>query len=825
MLDKWLSWCARQAIERRTAILLTTLVLTVLAALQLPRLQREPSPSALTESANTDLFRAEQAFRKRFGSNEELIVAVVSSPEGLLTREMLGYLYGFTEFAARLPTVQRVDGITHAPFRKEQSAEEATAALTLDNLKEQEDPLADDPELLSALSDVVAAAPERFPMGLVSLSERMQGATYGPLITGPTPSEQDVQALASALDGSVLLQGRLIGKSRRDTLVAIALKASNDAHARGGSIDRTLNALRDYLASHPVPGNGRVQLGGLPVLNNTITTHMQRDQIVLVPATLLVSLLIMVASLRWWAGVLLPLVLVVLTSVIVLGGMALAGVKLTVITNILPVLLIILGLSDSIHLVHRYLEELETTGDPDDSLRNTVKAIGRACFGTSATTAAGMFALAFCQTRMLAEFGIVAGIGVMLAYVTTLLVLPAMLKGRRPHTRFSTSKHAGDSRIVRFLLPLTIAFVRRPWATLLVSLVLTLGAYLVGSGVRVDSALLDQFRSSDDVYATTRLLEREFEGVRTLELSLESERPGRFYDPVVLGALDDVATWARTQKGVLSTFTPVDPFKQAWATLGGEPSARDVLRTSEEVRGLANMLRKQPAARLETVLSSDARYARVRIKLADVGSRATLAFADGVQRELQKRLAQAPDVRATLLGDAYTSSRGLSAVVSDLTGSLSSALLTVFLLVVVSFRSVRYGLLTLPPAIIPLVLTLGWMAIRDIPLNAATAIIFAVSVGITVDGSIHVLARLREELARTTLFSTAMMRTVRGAGEALLVACGALLAGFSVLVLSNFVPVQRFAELIAVSIGSCILTTLMVLPALLKVVGRRFLAV
>jgi uncharacterized protein len=144
-------------------------------------------------------------------------------------------------------------------------------------------------------------------------------------------------------------------------------------------------------------------------------------------------------------------------------------------------------------------------------------------------------------------------------------------------------------------------------------------------------------------------------------------------------------------------------------------------------------------------------------------------------------------------------------------------------LVLFSFRSFRYGLLTLPPGVLPLVLTLGWMALRDIPLNAATAIIFSVSIGITVDGSIHMLARLREELGRTPLFHTALMRTVRGTGEALLVACGALFAGFSVLLLSNFVPVQRFAELIAVSIGSCILTTLVVLPALLKVVGRRFL--
>src|SRR5690606_36136583 len=147
---------------------------------------------------------------------------------------------------------------------------------------------------------------------------------------------------------------------------------------------------------------------------------------------------------------------------------------------------------------------------------------------------------------------------------------------------------------------------------------------------------------------TTSILEREFEGVRTLEVSFESERSARFFEPEVLDAVDRVAAWARAQEGVLSTFTAVDLFENTWASLVGEAGPGKALRSAEQVEGLVHSLRKQPQARLESVLSDDGRKARLRIKVADVGSRATLALSERLRAQLDAQLAETPDVRATL---------------------------------------------------------------------------------------------------------------------------------------------------------------------------------
>ena len=164
----------------------------------------------------------------------------------------------------------------------------------------------------------------------------------------------------------------------------------------------------------------------------------------------------------------------------------------------------------------------------------------------------------------------------------------------------------------------------------------------------------------------------------------------------------------------------------------------------------------------------------------------------------------------------------MDAVVDDLMGSLALALVIIVLILTLLFRSIRLGLLSIPPNLIPLVFTMAYMVWRDIPLNAATVIIFSISLGLAVDGTIHVLARFREETRLNGLSTeSALILAARGTGRAIVVSCVTLMAGFSVLLFSNFVPVQRFGELIAVTVGCTLFATLIVQPVLLKVAGGK----
>ncbi|MEY4514102.1 MAG: hypothetical protein RLZZ450_6224, partial [Pseudomonadota bacterium] len=816
MLNAFLALATRLVLERRTALLVTAGLLTVIAAAALPKITADPSPRALLASADDGQEKVASEFRSYFGSTDNVIALVVESPPSVLRAAPLGYLYRLGEEVQKLPGVERIDSLARMPFPKRSAVEEEA---TLDDLAAapKNDPTADDPQMLSALSDVVNAAPELFPMGLASLSERTAGMQeLGPLITSQQPTDEEVRSLSDAVERTPVLRGRLISRSGHQALLAVTLDDAIVSHRALRDAVATISAL---IVKYPPPASVKVYATGLPVLRTAIVDNMQRDQRVLTPATLVVSLLMLVLAFRWWAAVTLPLLKVALTSLWVIGGMALFGIKLNVINNIIPALLIIMGLTDSIHLVSRYMYEYARVKNSDRALAATVGAIGEACFGTASTTAAGLFALYVSKTRMLAEFGVVGGLGVMIAYLDTVVFLPAMLRGLKPpakEAKHELERAVKPGRLERLLSRMTLRILQHPWRVLGASLAFTIFATVTSLGLRVDSALLDQFKKSDPMYIATELLEREFEGVRPLEVSFASTEQGHFYRPDTLKAIAGVGHWLEKQAGVLSVTDPSLPFVQTWSALSGTPgqatpantvSVDDALRSKEQLLGMAYVLGKRKPNPVAPLITSDGKHARLRVRLRDVGSRSTLALIASLQRELERALGNDKQVSFAFTGDAYLSSHGLDAVVTDLTGSLGVAVITILVLVFLSFRSVPYTLLLIPPNVIPMVLVMAWMVWRDIPLNAATAIIFSVSIGITVDAGIHLLARLREELAEELLLTTAIMRSVRGTGRAIVVACVTLVLGFSVLLLSNFVPVQRFAELIAISIASCLVST------------------
>jgi uncharacterized protein len=826
MLERFLALATRLVLTRRTLLLGVAGLLTVVAAAALPRISADPSPRALLASADDSAERVANEFRGHFGSTDNVIALVVESRPSVLNARALGYLHLLGEQIAKLPSVERLDSVTRMPFPKRASEDEE---VTLDSLEKAPppDPTQDDPKLLGALSDVVAAAPEVFPMGLSSLSEKTAGMqNLAPLISSATPSDAEVSALREAVEATPVLRGRLVSRSGEQALLAVTL---DDALISHRALSDAVAKILHVVDANAAPEGVRVYATGLPVLRTAIVDSMQRDQRVLTPATLGVSLLMLVLAFRWWAAVALPLLKVALTSLWVIGGMALFGVKINVINNIIPALLIIMGLTDSIHLVSRYVYDYARVRDSDKALSNTIGAIGEACFGTASTTAAGLFALYVSKTRMLAEFGIVGGIGVMVAYLDTVVFLPAMLRGLVPPAK--EAKHELEAlkpgRLERWLSRLTLRILQHPWWVLGASIAFSVIATVTSLDLRVDSALLDQFRRGDPMYVATELLEREFEGVRPLEISLASKEAGRFYEPDTLKKLAEVGSFIQHQPGVLTVTDPSLPFVQAWSALSGAERGKTVpiaeaLRTRPQIEGMAYALNKRKPSPVAALVTSDGKHARIRVRLKDNGSRATLALVDHINAQLNQALPKDGSISYAFTGDAYLSSHGLDAVVSDLTGSLGVAVITILVLVFFSFRSLPYTLMLIPPNVIPMVLVMAWMVWRDIPLNAATAIIFSVSIGITVDAGIHFLARLREELAEELLLTTAIMRSVRGTGRAIVVACVTLVLGFSVLLLSNFVPVQRFAELIAISIASCLVSTLVVLPALLAVVGRRF---
>lgn len=772
----------------RVPVLVLLSVLTGLALLAIPRLRAVFAPEELVPAAPGEAARA-RALLGPFGEGEEPLLVVIEARD-VLAIDALRAQHRIARTLAGRPWIARVDGVTVTPLPR---LVEITDAATLDTLDDREDPIDE------VIARVIATDPRRFPMGLLSLSERTGGRRFvlAPAVQGEVDEDE-----RAAIAMSRSLEGRLVDADHRLALIVVVPRPGEDLEARARSLDR-------WLASQDLPRGVRLELAGMPAVRITMIDDLRSDQVRLVALAIVGSLLVLIAGMRSWSGTILPLASAGMSSAFVVGAMAMVGEPLNLLNNTVAPLLITIGLGDAVHLIARYREELRRTPDRFLAARRTMEAMTAACFLTSATTAVGFGSLVVSETSIVRHYAIIAGLGVMLGYVVTILFLPAALTGMSLRDRRERAPNATLERVASWIAR---ASARRAWAVLAGAIVLLAAALYVGKDVRVDSTLSGQLDPDAPTRRTFERIESRLSGVRTLEIGLR----GRFDQGRELARLARFERWLRAQPGVMRVEGPPDLLGESWTLLSGDPdAASEALRDPARTEALVDLAREAAPALLARHLAEDGRRARIEVRLADSGESGIAALIARIER----RLSGWEGVEHAVGGEAARSARGLDRLIRDLGGSVGIAMAIIFVMIGALLRSARLGLISILPNVLPLAMTLAYMAIRDIPLHAATTIVFSVSIGLAVDDTIHILARYREEIAIGRRRTAAMLRSLRSSGRAAVVSAGAIWVGYATLMFASFVPIRLFGELSLVALGTALICEIIVLPALLVVFG------
>lgn len=746
----------------RVPLIALVLTLGALAAAMLPRVEGEFSPQALFASHPEEEAFA-QRFVERFGSAENTLVLVLSADD-LFTPETLAWMRSIGDHAADLDGVERVQSIVHSPLPRAEGD------------------------------------------GVVSLS---------PLLQGPDVTAEDAERLRAVTADLRTVRGTLLSTDGRMALIAVVFDRHQRQVAEIQPLVHTIHALLD---EHPPPAGVSTFFGGLPHIRVHVVGRLIGDQFVLIPLAALVNLLFLALAFRWVPGIVLPLASVGLGTVLLVGGMGFANEPFNIINNVLPTLVIVIGISDSIHLLNRYREEIHGGQRPERAIRTTIRTMAVACLFTSLTTAIGFGSLLVSHTSLLQRFGATAAIGVLIVYIVTILFLPATLTFFNPPRYLPRRGH--DGHIERVALSAHAIALRAPRTVLLVSAALLVAAAALGSRVIIDSSLLELFDKDDPMHVQTLLLEEKLGGVLSFDISLQADTPGTFEDPEILQRVEALADWVAAKDGVLGVRMWTDLLRDMRVAWTGNPDLRDApFRSRAEVAQLAFLMEDGNEDPSGAWISPDRSWMRLNVRSADFGSRAMLDAAIEFEAHYQQQF-PTDNISMRLSGDGYLGSLGLDLLIRDLLSSLGAALAIIFLVLILLFRSVRLGLLAFPPNVIPLIVTLGYMGARGIPLNSTTLIIFSVSLGLAVDNTIHVVSRYREERLAGRTRDEALEAVARGTGRAVLVASLLLLCGLAVVLFSSFVPIRLFAELTALTILSCVAADLLVLPALLHLFDR-----
>ena len=758
--------------RRAPAVVLVLLILTAAAAVLAVQIQFEFSPQALLRS-DDELNREWQDFKDTFVCEDTVLLIIVEATDGgdVLDHRLLNWQ---AETAARLSAIPHVD--------------ECATLATIEV-----------PRLVLEVPPSVTASPfiAEFPA-----------------------DEFDSRRMRRLVERSPTIDGTLVSDDLHVCALLVFIAPELDSV---GDLSVVIDEVKLVVETSPAPSGFRTSFSGLPYIRTDTIRNMRADQQRLLPIAAVLYLVMLGLVFRCVSGSLLPMLAVGMGLIWTIGIIVALGASFNLTSNVLPVLLIVIGVSNCVHILDDYAEQLQLTDvNRLEAARKTVRHMGRSCLLTLFTTAVGFACLWTARSEVLRQFGWQAALGMGCLYVTIIATLGSLLQYFRPRRRSSSNAPLG-----RVVATVGNVLGHYPRVTLALSGLLIVGAVWVARQVPINSYMIETYSEGHPTQKTLRLVEQQLSGLMPIEVRLEADDPERLLDLDVFRRVLEFEEQAMELDEVLFTRSYADVLLSRSRWIAARTRSDAGLHVSDERLERDIRLGRRLVNRVgETLgysrfMTDDGSAGRILINVEDVGTLRLRELIDELDGKLQQTFPPELGVTTRLTGDAYVSTMAMNAVIRDLFFSLLAASLIIFATISTIFRSLRTGLIAAIPNLTPLVLTLGYMGLRGYDMNVGNVIVFTIGLGIAVDDSIHFLFRFREELQRTDDVEDAVGRTFQGTGRAIVITSVLIISGLSVLLLSDFVPTRRFAELTGVTMIGALIGDLLILPACIVLFWKR----
>ncbi|MEM7656003.1 MAG: MMPL family transporter, partial [Bacteroidota bacterium] len=564
-------------------------------------------------------------------------------------------------------------------------------------------------------------------------------------------------------------------------------------------------------------------ISGIPYIRTRYVSVIGEELAIFASTSIFLIILVLALTYRNIWGVLIPMIAVLLALVWILGLMGATGQHINLISNLLIPIMFVVGTSDVIHLVTKYLTEIRAGESRILAIRTTLREIGIALFFTSLTTAIGFASLLVSKVPPIRVFGLYAAIGVLFTFVISIVFLPNALL-RLPKEQFLKTAALENNPIwerwLQRLYDLTTTRKNLIAGTFAVVLV---GCLFLIPVIPTDTYLIEDIGKNDPIRKSLEFFEDNSYGLRPFELGIRVKDSSKsIMDREILVELDKMERWLEDQGEFSPFLSPASLVRETnYLSRFSREQHRRIPDTQEEIDELVSLTQLNGGDALwDRVVTKDGKDGRISSRLPDIG---TDAF-EVLYARLDSFVIAESDTnlfsyRAT--GHAFLTEHNLKYIRSSLLAGLSIAFVVVGLLMGLLFRSWRMLLVSMLPNVIPLLLTGGVMALFGITLTASTALVFVISFGIAVDDTIHFLTRYRLEISQGHTVDEAIRQTILGTGKAMLITSLILMGGFIVLVISDFGGTWAVGMFTALTIVFALLADLLLLPILLRWVFQK----
>jgi uncharacterized protein len=490
------------------------------------------------------------------------------------------------------------------------------------------------------------------------------------------------------------------------------------------------------------------------------------------------------------------------------GILRLLGEEVNGLTRvILPVMIMMIGFTDSVHLMIHVRRERSRGLSPFESADSAVRSLMLPCWLTSFTTAIGFASLLLAKTELIQKFGLASLLGSLCTFFAVVTFLPLFASTRLGKNLVERS----SSPVVDGALPLATGWVpvllRRAKSIAVLGVGLTVLCLSVGVFVETDNRVLADIPESSAAARALRRIDDGLGGTVPISVLVEWDEARSGDWPAIVEAVSA----ARARLAAEPQFSEPLALTDLLAAL--PPGEDDSLAARVDWLSLA------PQEVRDLLVLPDRKLARVEALLPDLGFEHFRGTFEQLEVDLERLGTAHPSFSFHLAGQAVVSGRLFGEVTSDLIQSLALASITIFFVLAFAFHSLRLGLISVVPNVFPLAATAALWVAMDMPMAGATA--FVMSLGIAVDDTIHLIARFRRELEEGRELDDAVRHSVLGVGKALMITTSVLVLGFAPVLTSVFPRNRVFAGMICVTIASALIGDLLILPAMLKVFGER----
>jgi uncharacterized protein len=643
-----------------------------------------------------------------------------------------------------------------------------------------------------------------------------------PLLPHIPPAPQELAAFKAKLASTPLFAKNLVAPDFKGAAINVFFENLSDAQYHDLDIDRKITDLMKAES-----GPERFFYTGAAHLKLAAVSSMRDDLYRFTPIALALTLVVLGISFRTVRGVILPILAVLLAMVWTFGVMALLGKAFNLGTFILPPLLLVIGSSYGIHVMARY-DELDPTKDRrEDLVRQTIESVWLPLLISAVTTAVGFGALLLNPIVAIRDLGLFAVIGIVFLFITALGFLPPALQLIGPG-HGATRSRAPESRLLSrvFAVLASWSFSSR-WAVLALAALVGVAAAAGIRHVRVDSDFLNYFDEGSEVRRGNEIINREIVGSNPFYLVIEGKEAGDLKKWTMLKQIKDLQTFLQSLPGITTSLSIVDYLEllekglskqegdlllDAQGNILAAEPPKPFWQDPANLDPLLTMVSASPQT-YQGVISKDFRRGNVLVRTNLSGSQAIERTLDQIRDYITQHFPAGMRVEPT--GNLVLLTGTSSDIVVGQVRSLSLALAMIFAVLSLMFLSARVGFLALLPNVLPILMFFGVLGWAGIYLNLGTSLIATIALGIAVDSTIHYMARLSRELEGEVDQQAAMRRTLQAAGLPITYTSAALLLGFLTFSVSDFVPIQSFGVMAAITLATALLVNILVLPALL----------